>query len=133
MPQKKLREKLQDKSGFVVYVELTGGPGFNLGPIEKFLRAYKTAGGTATPDSFEFASSSIIPDGFDVVGIASPQNPGGLANIKPADVLNQLILKDLLGDLDFVPHTARQMKTNIVLTNSFGFGGTNGRLIFKKL
>ncbi|HVY23816.1 MAG TPA: beta-ketoacyl-ACP synthase II [Steroidobacteraceae bacterium] len=36
-------------------------------------------------------------------------------------------------DLDYVPHTARQMKLNAVLSNSFGFGGTNGSLIFKKL
>lgn len=36
-------------------------------------------------------------------------------------------------DLDFVPHTARQMKLNICLSNSFGFGGTNGTLVFKKV
>jgi 3-oxoacyl-[acyl-carrier-protein] synthase II len=36
-------------------------------------------------------------------------------------------------DLDYVPHTARQLKINAVLSNSFGFGGTNGSLIFKKL
>ena len=36
-------------------------------------------------------------------------------------------------DLDFVPFTARQMKVNATLSNSFGFGGTNGTLIFKKL
>ena len=35
-------------------------------------------------------------------------------------------------DLDFVPHTARQSKLNIVMSNSFGFGGTNGTLIFKR-
>ena len=35
-------------------------------------------------------------------------------------------------DLDFVPHEARQMKIDIVLSNSFGFGGTNGTLIFKR-
>lgn len=36
-------------------------------------------------------------------------------------------------DLDFVPHIARQMKVNIALSNSFGFGGTNGSLLFKRI
>ena len=36
-------------------------------------------------------------------------------------------------DLDYVPNTAKQMKINIALSNSFGFGGTNGTLIFKRL
>ncbi len=35
-------------------------------------------------------------------------------------------------DLDFVPHTARPMKIEYALSNSFGFGGTNGSLIFKR-
>lgn len=35
-------------------------------------------------------------------------------------------------DLDFIPHTAREMKMDIVLSNSFGFGGTNGSLLFKR-
>jgi 3-oxoacyl-[acyl-carrier-protein] synthase II len=36
-------------------------------------------------------------------------------------------------DLDYVPHTARQMDIDVVLSNSFGFGGTNGSLIFRKI
>lgn len=36
-------------------------------------------------------------------------------------------------DLDFVPHTARQMKIDVTLSNSFGFGGTNGSLLFKRI
>ena len=33
-------------------------------------------------------------------------------------------------DLDFIPHQARAMSMKHVLSNSFGFGGTNGSLIF---
>ena len=36
-------------------------------------------------------------------------------------------------DLDYVPNTARPMKIDVVLSNSFGFGGTNGSLIFRKV
>jgi len=36
-------------------------------------------------------------------------------------------------DLDFVAHTARKASLNAVLSNSFGFGGTNGSLIFQTL
>ena len=35
-------------------------------------------------------------------------------------------------DLDYVPNTARHMKIRAVLSNSFGFGGTNGTLVFTK-
>ena len=36
-------------------------------------------------------------------------------------------------DLDFVPNVAREMKIDVALTNSFGFGGTNGSLVFRSL
>jgi 3-oxoacyl-[acyl-carrier-protein] synthase II len=36
-------------------------------------------------------------------------------------------------DLDYVPNTARKMSLNYTLSNSFGFGGTNGSLIFRRL
>jgi 3-oxoacyl-[acyl-carrier-protein] synthase II len=36
-------------------------------------------------------------------------------------------------DLDYVPHTARAHKLDVVMSNSFGFGGTNGTLLFKRI
>jgi 3-oxoacyl-[acyl-carrier-protein] synthase II len=35
-------------------------------------------------------------------------------------------------DLDYVPNTARDADLNAVVSNSFGFGGTNGSLLFKR-
>ncbi|MGB5337685.1 MAG: beta-ketoacyl-ACP synthase II, partial [Gammaproteobacteria bacterium] len=35
-------------------------------------------------------------------------------------------------DLDYVPHIARDMKITTAITNSFGFGGTNGTLILRR-
>ncbi len=36
-------------------------------------------------------------------------------------------------DLDYVPHTARDARVRLALSNSFGFGGTNGSLLFRAL
>ena len=36
-------------------------------------------------------------------------------------------------DLDFCANTARDMKIDVALKNNFGFGGTNGSLVFRKI
>ena len=35
--------------------------------------------------------------------------------------------------LDYVPHTAREQRVDVVVSNSFGFGGTNASLVFRRL
>ncbi len=44
-----------------------------------------------------------------------------------------LFNKDELCDLDYCANEARQMKIDVALSNSFGFGGTNGTIVFKRI
>ncbi len=92
MEHGRLKRKLTDKSSLTVVVELVAGPGFSLGPIEKFLESYKSAG------------SSAIAAGFDFAGVTLPENPGGVANAEPAHILGRVASKGLFCDLDFIPH-----------------------------
>jgi len=110
MQQGKLKEKLKDKTKFIIVAELTGGPGYNFGPIEKFLKSWQSC------------DKSVIPQGFCFAGITSPQNPGGVANINPADVLSQLMLKELLGELDFIPHiSCKDENVDAIVSSLVGF------------
>ena len=44
-----------------------------------------------------------------------------------------LLNQDLECDLDYCANTARDMKIDVALKNNFGFGGTNGSLVFKRI
>ena len=44
-----------------------------------------------------------------------------------------LINQDPQCDLDYVPNTARQMRIEVAISNSFGFGGTNGSLVLRAI
>ncbi|MFA5292374.1 MAG: methylenetetrahydrofolate reductase C-terminal domain-containing protein [Phycisphaerae bacterium] len=90
--RKRLSQALQKRDGFVIVAELVGGPGFKFAPIQKFLTAFQASGG------------KDIPAGFNFVGITNPQSPGGVANIEPSDVHRYIVSKNLLGELDFIPH-----------------------------
>ncbi|MBC8481292.1 MAG: methylenetetrahydrofolate reductase C-terminal domain-containing protein [Planctomycetes bacterium] len=89
MLKNKLKQKLGEENSFIINVELTAGPNFNIAPAEKFLNDYKKA------------DKSVIPADFDFTSITFPQNPGGVANVEPCEMLK---LQDLMDDLDFVPH-----------------------------
>ena len=89
---KRLKDSLLKNPDFTVIAELSPGRGYSMDPIVEFLEAHKASGGDG------------IPEGFDFAGIALPQNPGGIANLDPTDVLAQLATTDLLDNLDFIPH-----------------------------
>ena len=113
MPQKRLKEKLADPSSFVVIAELTGGPGFSFDPIDRFLRACRDRASK---------SGETIPPGFDFAAVALPQNPGGVANIEPAGVIEFLRREDLLDGLDVIPHlTCKDSNGDAVTSALMGF------------
>ena len=60
---------------------------------------------------------------FTVLALRDQQAPGTINLDNP----------DPQCDLDYIPNGSRDMKIDIALSNSFGFGGTNGTLVFSRL
>jgi 3-oxoacyl-[acyl-carrier-protein] synthase II len=112
---------------------------------------YVNAHGTSTPigDAIETeALKRVFGDGVKKVPISSTKSmtghllggAGGLeAGISVLALRDQILpptinqeKADPACDLDYVPNKARKAEVNYALSNSFGFGGTNASLIFKR-
>lgn len=85
--------------------------------------------------AYRLAISSTKSSTGHLLGAAGGLEAGILALAVRHQVIPATINLDEPGegcDLDFVPHTPREAKIEVALTNSFGFGGTNGSLVFKR-
>ncbi len=85
--------------------------------------------------AYQLAVSSTKSATGHLLGAAGGLESGLLAlaikhQVLPATL--NLDEPDPQADLDFVPHTPREVDLEVALTNSFGFGGTNGALIMRR-
>ncbi|MCR4332047.1 MAG: beta-ketoacyl-ACP synthase II, partial [Sulfuricaulis sp.] len=113
---------------------------------------YINAHGTSTPlgDKAEtFAAKAAFGDYARKVAMSSTKSmtghllgaAGGVEAIYTALAIRDqtapptinLTTPDLECDMDYVPGAARKMRIDVAISNSFGFGGTNGTLVFRKL
>ncbi|HTF86083.1 MAG TPA: beta-ketoacyl-ACP synthase II [Cellvibrio sp.] len=113
---------------------------------------YINAHGTSTPagDKAECqAVKSVMGSAADQVAVSSTKSMiGHLLGAAGAveAIFSVLAIRDQVApptinldnpdegcDINLVPHTAQERKIDTVLSNSFGFGGTNGSLVFRKL
>ncbi|MFI0399183.1 MAG: beta-ketoacyl-ACP synthase II [Thiolinea sp.] len=113
---------------------------------------YINAHGTSTPagDKAEtFAVKLALGDHAYKTAVSSTKSmtghllgaAGGIEAVFSAMALYEQVLPPTINldkqdpecDLDYVANVARETKVEIAMSNSFGFGGTNGTLIFKKI
>ncbi len=59
---------------------------------------------------------------------ASPRSPSAIRSCRRRSTTR----RRSGSDLDIIPNEARRVKLDYALSNSFGFGGTNGALVFKR-
>jgi 3-oxoacyl-[acyl-carrier-protein] synthase II len=112
---------------------------------------YINAHGTSTPynDKFEtLAIKKLLGDHAEKVAVSSTKSmtghalgaAGGIEAVFSVLAINKGKLPATINyeipdpdcDLDYVPNVARDAEVNYVLSNSFGFGGTNACLLFKR-
>ncbi|WP_164001341.1 beta-ketoacyl-ACP synthase II [Pyxidicoccus caerfyrddinensis] len=112
---------------------------------------YINAHGTSTPfnDANETkAIKAVFGDHARKLAVSSTKSmtghmlgaAGGAEGVVSALVLTHNVLPPTINqqtpdpdcDLDYVPNTAREAKVDAVMSNSFGFGGTNAVLLFKR-
>jgi len=112
---------------------------------------YINAHGTSTPhnDKIEtLAIKRLFGDHAPKIGINSTKSmtghllgaAGGIETAASVLCLKEQIMPPTINyefpdpecDLDYVPNKARPASINYALSNSFGFGGTNGALVFKR-
>lgn len=112
---------------------------------------YINAHGTSTPynDKFEtLAIKQVFGERAYKIPVSSTKSmtghalgaAGGLEAVFSVKVLNENIVPPTINyttpdpdcDLDYVPNAPREHKAEYVLSNNFGFGGTNACLIFKR-
>ncbi|MGW8247366.1 MAG: beta-ketoacyl-ACP synthase II [Acidiferrobacterales bacterium] len=113
---------------------------------------YVNAHGTSTPpgDLAEtLAVKSVFGDNARSVAVSSTKSmtghllgaAGGIEAIYTAMAIKHQVAPPTINldnpdpecDLDYVPNTAREMKIDVAMSNSFGFGGTNGTLVLRKV
>ncbi|EAK8418159.1 beta-ketoacyl-[acyl-carrier-protein] synthase II [Listeria monocytogenes] len=113
---------------------------------------YINAHGTSTPYNDEYetqAIKTVFGDHAKKLAISSTKSMTGhtlgasggieaifaLLSIRDSMIAPTIHLKnqDEVCDLDYVPNEAREANVNVAISNSFGFGGHNATLVFKKM
>ncbi|EAD0635241.1 beta-ketoacyl-ACP synthase II [Listeria monocytogenes] len=113
---------------------------------------YINAHGTSTPYNDEYetqAIKTVFGDHAKKLAISSTKSMTGhtlgasggieaifaLLSIRDSIIAPTIHLKnqDEVCDLDYVPNEAREANVNVAISNSFGFGGHNATLVFKKI